>query len=268
MEVRFHVIRPKDARQYRKRSVSVLPSSDPTQCSVASRYVEYSKASTASRSPAVLESSSKTHELVAAAKRAQDGLRDYLIAEALVIRERQYEELGRIRQLRDAVARETRAREEASRRQQTEKFEQIILEFETRRAIEQEERFAEDVRREAIRESIRESIARVRDEAARQRQLEQDRILAEHIEEAARIEEAQIRAQEEAEERERIRQERLRECAVCMEGDDMSSMIQTPCTHWYCHEDLRSKSICTLVPRRITACANGPLKIKPLSRTP
>ncbi|KAI1192581.1 hypothetical protein F5X97DRAFT_337453 [Nemania serpens] len=65
-------------------------------------------------------------------------------------------------------------------------------------------------------------------------------MLAEQVEEEARIEEAQIRAQEEAEGRERVRRERLRECAVCMEEDDMGAMIQAPCVHWYCHEDLQT----------------------------
>ena len=46
----------------------------------------------------------------------------------------------------------------------------------------------------------------------------------------------------EQEEVERIRQERLRECAVCMDEADIDQMVQLPCTHWYCIEDLDSKS--------------------------
>lgn len=45
-------------------------------------------------------------------------------------------------------------------------------------------------------------MARVRDEAARRRQIEQDRILVDNIETEAGIQETQIQAQEEAEERE------------------------------------------------------------------
>ncbi|KAI0542647.1 hypothetical protein GGR58DRAFT_451363 [Xylaria digitata] len=240
MEVKCQVIRPKDARQYRQRSVSVLPRADPTQRSAASRYVEYPEASAAPRPPPELVLSPNTYERLAAAKRAQDEFIDHVRAEALAMRERQYEELGTIRRFRESAAREKQEREEALRQQQMDDFEQIMLEFETRRAIEEEERIAEAVRREAIRDSIRESMARMRDEAARQRQLEEDRILAEHMEAEARIEEAQIQAQQEAEERERIRRERLRECAVCMEEDDMGSMIQAPCAHWYCHEDLQT----------------------------
>ncbi|KAI8950260.1 hypothetical protein F4801DRAFT_353142 [Xylaria longipes] len=198
------------------------------------------KLSAAPRRPPELVLSPNTYERLAAAKRAQDGLTDQVRAEALVMRERQSEELRTIRQFRESAARERREREETLRQQQMDDFEQMMLEFETRRAIEEEERFAEVVRREAIRDSIKESMARMRDEAARQRQVEQDRILAEHMETEARIEEAQMQAQEEAQERERIRRERLRECAVCMEADDMGSMVQAPCAHWYCHEDLQT----------------------------
>ncbi|RWA09522.1 hypothetical protein EKO27_g5571 [Xylaria grammica] len=288
MEVKCQAIRPNDARQYRQRSVSVLPRSDSTQYSTSRRYTEYPKASAAPQPPTQLVLSPKTYERLAAVKREQDGLRDNVIAEALVMREHQHEELERIRQFRESAVREQREREEVLRQQQMEDFDRMMLEFKTRRAIEEEERIAEQARREAMIESIRESMIRMRDEAvrqrrleqdrilaeqveefetrraieeeeeriaeevrreamirmrdeaARQRQLEQDRILAEQVEEEARIEEARIQAQAEAEERERIRRERLRECVVCMEEDDMSSMIQTPCAHWYCHEDLQN----------------------------
>lgn len=241
MEIKSQIIRPKDARQHRQRSVSVLPRFDPTGRSAASRYVEYPEPSAAPRPTPALMLSPNTYERLTAAKRAQDGLRDHVMAEALGMRERQHEELGRIRQFRESVARERQEREETRRQQQMDDFEQMVLEFETRRAIEEEERIAEVVRREAIRDSIRESQTRMRDEATRQKQVEDDRLLAEHMEAEARIEEAQMQAHKEAEERERIRRERLRECAVCMEEDDMGSMVQAPCTHWYCHEDLQSK---------------------------
>ncbi|KAI0965131.1 hypothetical protein F4678DRAFT_453479 [Xylaria arbuscula] len=240
MNVEYQVIRPNDTHQHRERSVSVLPRSDSTQCSTPRRYAEYPIPSAAPRPPTQLVLSPETYERLAAAKREQDGRRDHVIAEAVAMRERQYEELGRIQQFREVAAREQRGREEALRQQQMEDFEQMVLEFESRRAIEEGERIAEEVRREAMRESLRESMIRMRDEDARQRQLEQDRLLAEHIEEEGRIEETRIQAQEEAEEQERIRRERFRQCAVCMEEDDMGSMIQVPCTHWYCHEDLQT----------------------------
>ncbi|GAW12935.1 hypothetical protein ANO14919_023080 [Xylariales sp. No.14919] len=261
MEVKCQVIRPNDARQYRQRSVSVLPRSDSTQYSTSRRYAEYPKASAAPQPPTQLALSPKTYERLAAVKREQDGLRDNVIAEALVMRERQYEELERIQQLREAAVREQREREEVLRQQQMEDFEQMMLEFETRRAIEEEERIAEQVRREAMIESIRESMIRMRDEAVRQRQLEQDRILAEQVEEEARIEEARIQAQAEAEERERIRRERLRECVVCMEEDDMSSMIQSPCAHWYCHEDLQTAFQSALNSRQPFRCCRQDIPV-------
>lgn len=241
MEVKRQVIRPKDARQYRQRSVSVIPPSIPTQSSVASRYVEHPDASATPRPQPEFVLSPDTYERLAAAKRAQDEWKDHVEAEVLAMRERHHEELRMIRQFRESVARERREREEARRQQRMDDYEQIILEFETRRAIQEDERIAEELRRNSIIDSMREFMTRMRDEAARQRQVEEDRMLAEQVEEEARIEEAQIRAQEEAEGRERVRRERLRECAVCMEEDDMGAMIQAPCVHWYCHEDLQSK---------------------------
>ncbi|KAI8627525.1 hypothetical protein F5Y19DRAFT_486765 [Xylariaceae sp. FL1651] len=236
MEVQCQVIRSKDARQYRQRSVSVLPRSDSGQYPAASRYAEYPGISAAPRPQPELVLSPNTYERLAAAKRAQDGLIENARAEALVLRERQYEELRTISQFRESAAREEREREEALRQQRRDDLEQMMLEFETRRAIEEEERIAEAARREAIRETM----IQIRDEAVRQRQLERDRILAEHMEAEARIEEAQMQARAEAEERERARRERLRECAVCMEENDMGSMVQAPCEHWYCHEDLQT----------------------------
>ncbi|KAJ8132670.1 hypothetical protein O1611_g954 [Lasiodiplodia mahajangana] len=238
MEVKCQVIRPKDARQYRQRSVSVLPRPDLTPGSAAGRYVEYP---TTPRPPPELVLSPNTYERLAAAKRAQDEMIDHARAEAMAMRERQYEVSRTIRRLRDSAAREKREREETRHQQRIDDFERLMMEFETRRAIVEEERIAEEIRREALGNSIREFMIQKRDEVVRQRQLEQDRLLAEHMEAEARIEEEQIRAREEAEERERIRQERLRDCAVCMEADDMGSMIQAPCAHWYCREDLQSK---------------------------
>lgn len=243
-------IRPKDARQYRQRSVSVLPRSDPTQDSTASNNVE------SSAGPLQLVLSRNTYERLAAARRAQDGLTDQVRAEALAMKERQQEELRIFREFRELAEQEKRQQEEALRQLQLDDLRQRMLEFETLRAIEEEERAVEVARR-------RETEALMRDEAIRQRQAEQNRILAERIaEEEARVEEERIRIQEEeqreliriqeaeereririqeAEERERIRRERFRECAVCMEEDDMGSMIQAPCAHWYCREDLQSK---------------------------
>ncbi|XXG99000.1 hypothetical protein Hte_005333 [Hypoxylon texense] len=233
MVERKQVIRPENARQYRQRSVSVLPRSDPTQGLTASNHVEAPEASAA---PLQLVLSRNTYERLAAAKRAQYGLTDELRAEALAMKERQQEELRIFREFRELAEKEKRQREETLRQQQLDDLQQRMLEFQTLRAIEEEERNAEVARR-------REAEAQMREEAIRQRQAEQDRILAERIaEEAARIEQEQIQLRE-AEERERIRRERFRECAVCMEEDDMGSMVQAPCAHWYCREDLQTVSL-------------------------
>ncbi|KAF2970548.1 hypothetical protein GQX73_g3030 [Xylaria multiplex] len=266
MEAKCQVIRPKDARQFRQRSVSVLPLSDPTQRLAASRHVEYPEASAATRPPPELVLSPNTNERLAAAKRAQDELIDNVRAEALAMRERQYEKLRTIRRFRKTAAREKREREETLHQQQMGNFEQILLEFETRRAIEEEERIAEVARRD----SIRESMTQMRDEAARQRQVEEDRRFAEYMEVAARVAEVEIRAQEESEERERIRRGRLRECAVCMEENDMGYMIQAPCVHWYCYEDLQNLKLDNIMvtfedPSVIEAFVQGQLK-HPMAR--
>ena len=66
-----------------------------------------------------------------------------------------------------------------------------------------------------------EQLRRVADEDERQRQ------------------EEERRRQEEAEQIERERRARLRECTVCFDEDDMTSMKQLACEHWYCRDDLR-----------------------------
>lgn len=54
--------------------------------------------------------------------------------------------------------------------------------------------------------------------------------------------EAAERRRLEAEEVERVRRERLRQCAVCLEEIDVGVMVEVPCTHWYCRTHLRGKS--------------------------
>ncbi|KAI1772105.1 hypothetical protein F4818DRAFT_444730 [Hypoxylon cercidicola] len=245
MVERQRVIRPKDARQYRQRSVSVLPRSEPTQNSTASSNVE------SSTGPLQLALSRNTYERLATARRAQYGLTDQVRAEALALKEHQQEGLRIFWESRELAEQSKRQREESLRQLQLDDLRQRLLELETLRAIEEEERVAEVAR-------IRQAEALMREEAIRLRQAEQDRILAQRIEEEeARIEEERIRIEEEEqreririqeereririqeEERERIRRERFRECAVCMEEDDMGSMIQAPCSHWYCRGDLQ-----------------------------
>ncbi|KAI4861083.1 hypothetical protein F4820DRAFT_82213 [Hypoxylon rubiginosum] len=252
------VIRPRNARQYRQRSASVLPRSDQTQDSTAGNHVESPEASAA---PLQIVLSRNTYERLAAAKRAQYGLTDQLRAEALAMKEHQQEELRIFREFRELAEREKRQREESLRQQQLDDLQQKMLEFETLRAIEEDERNAEVARR-------REAEAQMREEARRHRQAEQERILAERIAEEARIEEERIveeaRIEEEriqAEERERIRRERFRQCAVCMEEDDMGSMIQAPCAHWYCPGDLQTAFHNALAGRQPFRCCSQEIPV-------
>lgn len=106
----------------------------------------------------------------------------------------------------------------------------------------------------------RERITREESEAYRRAQEERlagrrERLEAEaeqrryELQEEERVREQAIaarQAQLAAEEEERQRQEeerraRERECAVCLEAADMWLMVEAPCGHWYCREDLQSK---------------------------
>lgn len=87
--------------------------------------------------------------------------------------------------------------------------------------------------------------ARLR-ELEERRRLEEERIQRERAEsEAAAL--AQRLAEEEerrrqVEEAERIRRERLRECIVCFDEDDMDTMLQLACMHWYCRIHIQGSS--------------------------
>ncbi|TRX91671.1 hypothetical protein FHL15_007453 [Xylaria flabelliformis] len=242
MEPRCQLIRPRDARQYRQRSVSALTRFYITQDLSTVKRLDYSETPATRHSPK-LALSPNTYEELTAVKLAQNEVEDHVRAQALVMRERQYEELRTIRLFRESAAREKRERE-LSHQQQMDDFERMILEFETRQGV--EERTADLIRREVRMAPFREYMTRRRAAAARQRQIEQDRMLAEQMEAVAIFEVAGIQAQEAAEQREQTRRQHLRECVVCMEEDDMSDMIQVPCEHWYCLEDLHrpADSLC------------------------
>lgn len=80
------------------------------------------------------------------------------------------------------------------------------------------------------------------EERIRQEKAEaEDAILAQIYseEEQRRQEEEEQRKQEEAD---RVRRERLRECTVCFDEDDMDTMIQLECMHWYCRPHLQGSS--------------------------
>lgn len=72
-------------------------------------------------------------------------------------------------------------------------------------------------------------------------------------EEAIAARRAQLAAEEErrrreAEEAERRRRDLERECIVCLESGDMWAMIEAPCGHWYCREDLQGKKAKAIQP--------------------
>ena len=93
-------------------------------------------------------------------------------------------------------------------------------------------------------QQLAEHRSRLAEAAERRRIAQEERQRA--IEEEALLQRLQLEAEEEhrrreAEAAERRRRERERECAVCLEMNDMGGMIQTPCRHWYCQEHLRGK---------------------------
>ena len=103
---------------------------------------------------------------------------------------------------------------------------------------------AERQEHERIERSQLEARRRTLAEQVERRRIENERLQREREEaQAARL--AQIVAEEDrrrrqVEQAERIRRERLRDCAVCFDSQDMDMMVQVGCSHWYCIEDLRS----------------------------
>jgi len=139
------------------------------------------------------------------------------------------------------VRQELEARERLIEQAQAERQARIAAEAERRRlALEEEQRAREEARRQQL--------------AAEEEQRRRER---EEAEEARRQllaaeEEQRRREREEAEQR---RRERERECAVCLEENDMGDMMQVPCTHWYCRQHLRGK-----LHRSIDAIITGPCR--------
>ena len=136
-----------------------------------------------------------------------------------------------------------RSQLEARRRRLAEQVEQRRIEYE-RLQREREEaqaaRLAQIVAEEAERQRrLAEEAERQRVEDERRRR-ERDEAQAAHW---ARLAAEEDRRRRQAEQAERIRRERLRECAVCLDSQDMDMMIQVACSHWYCIGDLRSMYI-------------------------
>ena len=94
----------------------------------------------------------------------------------------------------------------------------------------------------AQEEALANRRARLAAEAEQRRSaLEQEQRIREQ---AIAARQAEIAAEEERRRRqEEERRARLRECAVCLEDQDMSVMIETPCRHWYCRGDIQSRAV-------------------------
>ncbi|MCJ1432775.1 hypothetical protein MMC27_002132 [Xylographa pallens] len=92
---------------------------------------------------------------------------------------------------------------------------------------------AEDLRREA--EEWRLGIERQKIEAQQRIRDEQDALA---LQQAILIAE-DLQRQEEAEDAERQRTARQRECTVCLDTFDMGIMVELRCEHWYCRDDLQ-----------------------------
>jgi hypothetical protein len=178
--------------------------------------------------------SAYTQALLEAARAEQDELASSVKLTAMLLEEQriesqrlqeEYMALRRHRQEEDYL-RAVEEREELQRR--------LKLESEERRRLEMKRIEAE--RRQFLEEQAQRRAEAVewRRESERRRQEEMEALA-----EARRLAAEMQRRQ--AEEAERIRRARLKECAVCLEAEDVDKMIQVPCTHWYCLEDLRSR---------------------------
>jgi hypothetical protein len=62
-----------------------------------------------------------------------------------------------------------------------------------------------------------------------------------HAQQRARLEEVEEQRRRALEEAERQRRESQRECAVCLDINDMGIMVVAPCMHWYCQIHLQGK---------------------------
>jgi hypothetical protein len=176
----------------------------------------------------------ETERLLSEAKDARTDLRSKLMSDAQILRQ-QTDAIN-------AICREnrhlfTQQKESEQQRAHAEDQELRRLRFE-------ETRRRHQIQQEQVEREHAEKVAliRVRNEELERdwlQELVQRREEEEAQREARRVEE--LRRLREAEEAERRRQERLRECVVCMDSSDMEFMIETPCEHWYCLDDLQSE---------------------------
>lgn len=178
--------------------------------------------------------STRTQALLDAAKQAQDALVERAITEANLLRAQKEEVSQLFKELRQQRVYDLEEEKQRIAREQEEGRRRRLALYEERQREEHERVRLDKVRREQEIERRKEGILQ------RGRQLAEERRAQEEAAAEARRIAQEIRRREQ-EEAERIRQERLRQCAVCMDEVDMDLMAQLPCTHWYCVEDLDSK---------------------------
>lgn len=110
-----------------------------------------------------------------------------------------------------------------------------------------QETWFQDVTREASLREAQHRDARQFSREERERIIEQERddhrrtCEQYHAQQRARFEEAKEQKRRAVEEVERLRRERQRECAVCLDINDMGIMVEAPCMHWYCRIHLQGK---------------------------
>ena len=166
------------------------------------------------------------------------------------------QERNAIRQEQLLHAKRERDRIAEAERQEYERIQRSQLEARRRRLTEQVERQRTEYERlQREREEVQAArLAQIAAEEAEQQRLLAEEAERQRVEDERRRRErdeaqaaylAQLAAEEDrrrrqAEQAERIRRERLRDCAVCFDSQDMDMMVQVACSHWYCIEDLRS----------------------------
>jgi hypothetical protein len=230
--VQVVAIRPRNAAGYRRVSLTSTRSRTTAQAlnfapEPASPTLHYDD------DPPRPQISARTQALLDAAKQAQDALVERAVTEANLLRAQKEEVSQLFRELRQQRLYELEEEKQRIAREQEESRRRRLALYEERQRVEYERIRLDKVRREQEIERRKEEIIQSR------RQLEEERRAQEEAATEARRIAEEIR-QREQEEAERIRQERLRECAVCMDEADMDLMVQLPCTHWYCVEDLDS----------------------------
>ena len=220
------------------------------------------------------------HELQQRIKAAEDERNVWYNAIASDVQEQ-----NALRQERLLHAKHERDRIAEAERQEHERIERSQLEARRRRLAEQvEQRRIENERLQREREEAQaarltqivaeeaERQRRLADEAERQRvederrRRERDEAQAAHL---ARLAAEEDRRRRQAEQAERIRRERLRECAVCFDSQDMDLMVQVECSHWYCIEDIRSMyTLCRFIGPELINCVADAFEIAWTSRNP